>query len=134
MKKDTRETVASVVGYAAGLGAGGLVGGMGMALVSKTTIPKVLKPVYYLGAIGLGGAAGVAADKYVSDATEAVLEMADDVFELLGGEDEEKEPDPLEEAESELVSVKVPKEAWEKFQAMKAAKAERAGIIESSSN
>ncbi len=134
MKKDTRETVAAVVGCVAGAGAAGLIGGIGVTFISRTAIPKALKPVYYLGAVGLGGAAGVAADKYVSDATEAVLEMADDVFDLLGGEDEEKEPDPLEEAEAELVSVKVPKEAWEKFQAMKAAKAERDGIIESSSN
>lgn len=134
MKKDTRETVAAVVGCVAGAGAAGLIGGIGVTFVSRTAIPKALKPVYYLGAVGIGGAAGVAADKYVTDATEAVLEVADDVFELLGGEYEEKEPDPLEEAEAELVSVKVPKEAWEKFQAMKAAKAERNGIIESSSN
>lgn len=134
MKKETRETVASVIGAVAGCGAAGLVGGTLVTVVAKSAIPKMLKPVYYIGAAGLGGAAGVAADKYVSDATEAVLDVADDVFELLGGEDEEKAPDPLEEAEAELVSVKVPKEAWEKFQAMKAAKAERDGIIESSSN
>lgn len=138
MKKETKKVVANVVGGVAGAGAAGLVGGIGVTFIKGLHMPRVLRPIYYAGAIGLGGAAGMAADHYVTDTTEAVLDVTDDFFGFLSSNDE---PDPLEEADKELnaieedmVTVQVPREAYEKYQANKAAKAERAGIIESSTH
>lgn len=139
MKKETKKVVANIAGGVAGAGAGGIVGGIGIAFIKGLHMPRVLRPVYYIGAVGLGGAAGMAADHYVADTTEAVLDVADDFFSFLSNNGEE--PDPLEEAgkelnaiEEDMVTVQVPREAYEKYQANKAAKAERAGIIESSTH
>lgn len=139
MKENTKKVVANIIGGVAGAGAAGLVGGIGVTFIKGLHMPRVLRPVYYVGAIGLGGAAGMAADHYVTDTTEAVLDVTDDFFGFLSNEGEE--PDPLEEADKELnaieedmVTVQVPREAYEKYQANKAAKAERAGIIESSTH
>ena len=138
MKENTKKVVASIVGGVAGAGAAGLVSGIGVTFIKGLHMPRVLRPVYYAGAFGLGGAAGMAADHYVTDTTEAVLDMTGDFFSFLSSEDE---PDPLEEAgkelnaiEEDMVTVQVPREAYEKYQANKAAKAERAGIIESSTH